>query len=184
VARAQGAPTIEARVKEFVTDVPLDSGASIEDVILKEGLARFLEATGLVPSSADEFRVTAPNGYERLLDHVSVHRYYRGIELAQSVSWDEAVRSWYETVYRPMIETIRRSRILQQFPGRTETDLYLFTMDHLHHLRRRYGPAFPLSRAVRHFELSLVPRKGALAKLRLWWKRIRGPAGTGPGREP
>ena len=30
------------RVKEFVTDVPLDPGASIEDVILKEGLARFL----------------------------------------------------------------------------------------------------------------------------------------------
>lgn len=183
VARAQSAPTIEARVKEFVTDVPLDSGASIEDVILKEGLARFLEATGLAPSSADEFRVTAPNGYERLLDHIGVHRYYRGIELAGPVSWDEAVRSWYETVYRPMIETIRRSRILQQFPNRTETDLYLFTMDHLHHLRRRYGPAFPLSRAVRHFELSLVSRKGALAKLRLWWKRIRGPAGTGSGRE-
>jgi hypothetical protein len=184
VARSQGAQTIEARVKEFVTDVPLDSGASIEDVILKEGLARFLDATGLVPSSADEFRVTAPNGYERLLDHISVHRYYRGIELARPVSWDEAVRSWYETVYRPMIETIRRSRILQQFPDRTETDLYLFTMDHLHRLRRRYGPAFPLSRAVRHFELSLVTRKGALARLRLWWKRIRGQAGTGSGEEP
>lgn len=184
VARAQGTPTIEARVKEFVTDVPLDPGASIEDVILKEGLARFLEATGLAPSSADEFRVTAPNGYERLLDHISVHRYYRGIELAHPVSWEEAVRSWYESVYRPMIETIRRSRILQQFPGRTETDLYLFTMDHLHQLRRRYGPAFPLSRAVRHFELSLVPRKGALARLRLLWNRLRRRAGTDQGREP
>jgi hypothetical protein len=174
VARAQGARTIEARVKEFVTDVPLDPGASLEDVILKEGLARFLEATGLAPSSPDEFRVTEPNGYERLLDHVSVHRYYRGIELARPVSWEEAARSWYETVYRPMIETIRRSQILQQFPGRTETDLYLFTMDHLHHLRQRYGPRFPLSRAVRHFELSLTPRGGLLARLRLWWARRRG----------
>lgn len=174
VARAQRARTIEARVKEFVTDVPLDPGASLEDVILKEGLARFLEATGLAPSSPDEFRVTEPNGYERLLDHVSVHRYYRGIELARPVSWEEAARSWYETVYRPMIETIRRSQILQQFPGRTETDLYLFTMDHLHHLRQRYGPKFPLSRAVRHFELSLTPRGGPLARLRLWWARRRG----------
>lgn len=174
VARAQGAPTIEARVKEFVTEVPLSAGASLEDVILKEGLAHFLEATGLVPSSSDEFRVTAPNGYERLLDHISVHRYYRGIELARSVPWDEAVESWYETVYRPMIETIARSRILQHFPGHTETDLYLFTMDHLHHLRQRYGPTFPLSRAVRHFELSLARRKGPLAGLRLWWSRLRG----------
>jgi hypothetical protein len=160
VARAKGAPTIEARVKEFLTDVPLSAGASLEDVLLKEGLAGFLEAAGLVPSSPDEFRVTAPNGYERLLDHISVHRYYRGIELQRPVSWEEAARSWYETVYRPMIETIRQSQILSHFPGHTETDLYLFTMDHLHHLRQRYGPTFSLSRAVRHFELSLRPRKG------------------------
>lgn len=173
VARAQGQPTIEARVKEFSTDVPLSADASIEDVLLKEGLAGFLEATGLVPSTADEFRVTEPNGYERLLDHISVHRYYRGIELKRPVSREEAVRSWYETVYRPMIETIRKSRILEEFPGRTETDLYLFTMVHLHHLRQRYGPTFPLSRAVRHFELSLSPRGGRLRRLRLWWRGIR-----------
>ncbi|HEX5853987.1 MAG TPA: hypothetical protein VFZ57_00075, partial [Thermoanaerobaculia bacterium] len=140
VARVQGAPTIEARVKEFLTDVPLEQDSSIEDVILKEGLAGFLEATGLAPTSLDEFRVTAPKGYERLLEHISVHRYYRGIELARPFSWNEAVESWYETVYRPMIETIARSRILQQFADHTETDLYLFTMDHLHHLRQRYGP--------------------------------------------
>jgi hypothetical protein len=174
VARVQGAPSIEARVKEFLTDVPLNQDASIEDVILKEGLAGFLEATGLVPSSPDEFRVTAPKGYERLLEHISVHRYYRGIELARPFAWNEAVRSWYETVYRPMIETIAQSRILQQFADHTETDLYLFTMDHLHNLRQRYGPTFPFSRAVRHLELSLAPRKGPLAKLRLWWTRLRG----------
>lgn len=173
VARAKGAPTIEAHVKEFLTDVPLSAGASIEDVLLKEGLAGFLEAAGLVPSSPDEFRVMAPNGYERLLDHISVHRYYRGIELRRPVSWEEAARSWYETVYRPMIETIRQSRILSHFPGHTDTDLYLFTMDHLHQLRQRYGPRFPLSRAVRHFELSLRPRKGPWNRLRLWWRRMR-----------
>ncbi len=169
VARAKGAPTIEARVKEFVTDVPLSADTSLEDLLRKEGLARFLEATGLSPRTSDEFQVTEPDGYERLLDHISVHRFYRGIELKNPVSWEEAVASWYDSVYRPMVETIRGSRILEQFPGRTETDLYLFTMDHLHHLRSRYGPKFPLSRAVRHFELTLRPRAGPLARLRQWW---------------
>jgi hypothetical protein len=178
VARAKGLPTIEARVKEFPTGVPLSPEASIQDLLLQEGLAGFLAATGLVPSKPNEFRVTEPNGYERLLDHISVHRYYRGIELGRLVPWEEAVASWYETVYKPMIDTIRKSRILEEFPGRTETDLYLFTMDHLHHLRQRYGPRFPLSRAVRHFELSLSPRPGVLGKLRLWWRRARGPRGT------
>jgi hypothetical protein len=171
VARAKGLRTIEARVKEFLTDVPLSPDASLEEVILKEGLAGFLEATRLSPSAAGEFRVTEANGYERLLDHISVHRYYRGIELQRPVPWEEAVASWHDTVYRPMVERIRASRVLDEFPGRTETDLYLFTMDHLHRLRQRYGPGFPLSRAVQHFERTLSAGRGPLRRLRLWWRK-------------
>ncbi|MCL4836784.1 MAG: hypothetical protein KJ058_02305 [Thermoanaerobaculia bacterium] len=62
--------------------------------------------------------------------------------------WPEAVASWLEGVFRPMIEAIRRSRVLARFPGRTEADLYLFVMDHVHHLRERYGGAPPSSTAA------------------------------------
>lgn len=55
VARSLGAPSIEAHVLEFLTPVPLGADASPEDVLQKEGLADFLETTGLVPSSPDEF---------------------------------------------------------------------------------------------------------------------------------
>lgn len=180
VARARGLGSIEARVKEFRTDVPLSANASLEDVILKEGLAGFLEATRLSPSTPDEFRTTEPNGYERLLDHISVHRYYRGIELDRPVSWEEAVASWRDAVYRPMVERVRASRALDEFPGRTETDLYLFTMDHVHTLRERYGPDVAVSRAVRHFELSLSRGRGPVARLRAWWRKRRRPAPGGP----
>jgi len=139
VARAMGGKTIEARVKEFATPVPLDATSSIEEVILAGGLADFLEATGLRAEEADEYRVTTPNGYERLLEHVKGHRYFLGIERGGPVPWEEAVRSWRDSVYRPMLEIIGRSGILKDFPRRTATDLYLFTMDHLHHLRERYG---------------------------------------------
>ena len=42
----------------------------------------------------------------QLLEHISVHRYYRGIELQRPVSWEEAVESWRENVYKPMVERI------------------------------------------------------------------------------
>jgi hypothetical protein len=174
VAHSLGIPAIEARVREFVTPVPVSPDTSIEDVLLKRGLADFLETTGLTPATPDEFRVTEPGGYERLLEHITVHRYYRGVETGREPTWPEAVESWRDTVYRPMIETIRRSGIMEEFPGRTVTDLYLFTMDHLHHLRERYAPK-PVAPtlAVRHFRFFYTAGPGLGERLRSWWRRLR-----------
>ena len=152
VARNIGAETIESHVMEFRSSVILTPETSIEEIVLKEGLAEFLEATGLVQRKPDEYITSIPNGYEKLLDHISVHRYYRGIECARPVSWEEAVESWRKSVYLPMTRIIRKHKILEQFPERTETDLYLYTTEHLHYLREQYAPQrVPRARAVKDF---------------------------------
>ncbi len=172
VARAAGQPTIEARVKEFLTPVPLSPDASTEDVLLKGSLADFLEATGLVPENPGEFETTEPGGHERLLEHISVHRWYRGIETGRPVPWSEAVASWRDSVYRPMTDIVRQSGVLEEFPGRTATDLYLFTMAHLHDLRQRYAPRpVSMEAGVRHWALTRRRRGGGglVARLRRWF---------------
>lgn len=170
VARAMGTPTIEARVKEFTAPVPLPTDASIGDVISRQGLADFLETTGLSPGKDDEFRTTEPSGYERLLDHINVHRHFRGVTEKREIPWQEAVKSWRDGVYRPMTKRIEESGILEEFPGRTPADLYLFVMDHVHYLRQQYGDVAP-TRALAHFRLSRRP-VGLLEKLRRWWEQI------------
>lgn len=175
VARNMGAPTVEARVKEFSTPVPVGAGESLEDIVLKRGLADFFEATGLAPEQPDEFRATTPNAYERMLDHISVHRYYRGMELGRPVSWEDAVASWRDSLFRPVVDTIRKSGVLHDFPARTEADLYLFVMDHLAHLKERHGRAtIQPRRAVEHFA-ARQRRLAALPWDRLlqWWRRRR-----------
>lgn len=171
VARALGAPTIEAHVTEFLTPVPLGPGVSLEEVLLRSGLAAFLEATGL--ETPDDYRVTVPDGYARLVEHIRVHGYYKGIEEGRDVPWREEVASWRDKVYRPMIEAIRRSGVLEEFPGRTETDLYLFVMDHLHHLREMYqNPAVPPDTAMEDFEQTQIPAKPP-GRWRTWWAGLR-----------
>ncbi|HMM36976.1 MAG TPA: hypothetical protein PKA62_19905 [Thermoanaerobaculia bacterium] len=164
VARSLGARTIEAHVLEFLTPVPLGPDASLEDVLRKEGLADFLEATGLVPSSPDEFRVTHPGDYAEMLEHIAVHRYFLGQEHSRCASWEEAVRSWYETFFRPMTETIRASGVLADFPARTEADLYLFVARHLHALRERWGDGVAPARAVKHLRLQTKRSRSRNAK--------------------
>jgi hypothetical protein len=177
VVRALGAPSIEAHVTEFLTPVPLEPGISIEDVLLKSGLAAFLEATGLEPEispdeNRDDYRVTVPDGYERLLEHIRVHGYYRGIEQWRDLPWREEVASWRDLVYKPMIEIIRKSGILEEFPGRTETDLYLFVMDHLHSLRELYhNPSMPPEAALEDFEQTKIPPRPR--RFLGWWDGVR-----------
>jgi hypothetical protein len=173
VAKALGAPSIEAHVTEFLTPVPLEPGVSLEEVLLRSGLAAFLEATGLVPGTPDEYRVTVPDGYARLIDHIRVHGYYKGIEEGRDLPWREEVVSWRDHVHKPMIEIIRKSGILEEFPGRTETDLYLFVMDHLHSLRERYhNPAVPAEAAMEDFEQTRIPPKRP-RRVRGWWRGMR-----------
>ncbi len=170
VAKSVGAKTIEGHVKEFRSPILLTPETSIEEVILKTGLVDFLETTGLQQETPTDFIVTSPKGYEQLLDHISVHRYYRGIETGAPVSWEDAVKSWQDRVYLPMIQIIRKHRVLDDFPGHTETDLYLFTMDHLHYLRGRFtAREVAPEQAVRHF--AKMTRTKQRKESATWWKR-------------
>lgn len=164
VARSFGSPAIEAWVKEYLTRVSLDTDESLEDILLKGAMAGFLEATGLIQTDPDQYRLSDPGGYERLLEHIDVHRYYKNVEQNREISPAAAVESWRDTVYRPMTELIRQSGILQEFPGRTETDLYLYVMDHLHYLRERYGSATAAA--------AVADVQAARGRWRRWWKRV------------
>ncbi len=140
VARALGAKTIEAYVTELPTPVPLEPDTKPDDLLIKEGYADFLRETHL-----DQIRpgsqviLTEPARYRLLIEHISVHRYFMGLEQKRDISWEEAVASWYDNVYMPMVELIRKYDVLSHFPGRTEADLYAWLIKHQEALRLQLG---------------------------------------------
>lgn len=140
VARAHGAPTIQAHVWEYPTRVPLTPDVDVDDLVIKQEYLDFLERTQLDqlrPEQRIEF--TNPGSYRELEEHIDVHRYFLGLEREAEVPYAEAVTSWYDNVYLPAVEAIRRHDALKAFPGRTEADLYLWVMRHLYFLREQYG---------------------------------------------
>ena len=103
----------------------------IDTMIRDKEYAAFLERTRLHelrPNS--EIVASLPGKYEKILTHIDVHHYYMGIDLQRSVGYEEAVASWYDNVYTPTIESIREQRLLDEFPGRTATDAYIWIMEH------------------------------------------------------
>ena len=64
------------------------------------------------------------------------------------ISYAEAVASWYDNVYLPAVEAVRVSGLMADFPGRTDADLYLWTMLHLADLQDQYSDAVDPSMAA------------------------------------
>jgi hypothetical protein len=131
VARQRGQYDIDAYVTEYEVDVPLDETVSPRDLLLKEEYSDFLRQTNLARLRPQQrVELSELGGYRQLIEHISTHRYYLGIERNAPVAPSDAVESWYDNVYRPVVEAIHKHDILRAFPGRTEADLYLWIMQH------------------------------------------------------
>lgn len=140
VAREQGQDFIDAEIRECATRVNITANIKPEDLEILGTKVHFLERSSLdnIRPQAN-IKLTIPDGFERMLEHIAVHRYFMGLDLQRDVSEEEAVAHWYDTVYMPIIEVIRRSNVLKDFPGKTEGDLYMWTLDHQHYLSKEQG---------------------------------------------
>ena len=149
---------------EFDTAVPLEPGVTPKDILIKAEYADFLARTHLDKLRPDQrIEFSEPGRYRVLLEHIDVHRYFLGQEKGREIPYEEAVVSWYDNVYMPLVNAFRRLGILKRFPGRTEADLYVWLSRHLYHLRERYGPDVDLERAV--LDYAKRYRLGWLARL-------------------
>lgn len=161
VAREKGQIFIEAEVRECATRVNITPNIKPEDLEILGSKVNFLERTALdnIRPQAN-IKTTIPDGFERMLEHIAVHHYFMGLDLKRDISEEEAIAHWYDTVYLPIIEVIRKSDILKDFPDRTEGDLYLWTLDHQHYLSKEKGePLLPPHEAAKKFIIKKKKKK-------------------------
>jgi hypothetical protein len=140
VAREQNSEFIDAEVRECSTKVNITTGLKSEDLEILQDKVKFLEATGfdqLLPG-VDIF-LNIPDGFSRMLEHIAVHKYFMGLDEKRDISDREAVLHWYHNVYGPITKVIRESGILEEFPEKSEGDLYLWVLDHQAYLNEEEG---------------------------------------------
>jgi nucleotide-binding universal stress UspA family protein len=137
IARQRGDTHIPAYVTEIETDVPLEPDVQPDELIIKASYADFLARTHLheVEPEAD-LSVTACGQYCVLEEQIEMYRHRRP---GQKISVQQAVQQWYAEVYRPIIQIIRQRGILHRFPNRTETDLYVWIVQHQAELKSMLG---------------------------------------------
>lgn len=141
VARELGSDTIEAHVTELPTSVKIEAGMTIEDLDKIAGYAAFLEETQLETTRPhlQPLQLSEPSRYSDLLGHIYLHKSLLEHKAGKPVSIEEAAANWYDHVYRPAVTLIRKYDVLKRGEGRTETDLFLWLVDHLREVRQEFG---------------------------------------------
>jgi len=140
IARTQGHGFIDAYVVEVKTLVPLCPEDEPDEIILKAEYAAFLAYTHLDRLRPDtDFTVSVPGAYAKLENLIEVYRFCRETEESAELADEQAVCRWHDEDYLPMVGAIREQGILRYFPGRTETDLYIWLAINQADLRNEFG---------------------------------------------
>lgn len=161
VAREQGQDFIDAYVIELAVPVPIGNLDDLEAWVCRQDGVDFLTRTRLRELRPEaQLELTLCGQYGKLLEHIEVHRWYLGNERDECVSWDEAVTSWYDHVYSSLVDIVRESGVLAEFPGRTEADLYVWIIEHRWFLQQagQLEPEAPLEDVVRAYAAAYSPR--------------------------
>ena len=126
VARMLGRDTINARVIEVKTRAPLGPDIDAGALLGAAEYAAFLETTQLHRTRPEARLACSRLGrYDEILKHILGHAYFLSRKAGREMSLQEAAASWYDNVYRPIADAIRKHDVLEALPGWTEADLYV-----------------------------------------------------------
>ncbi|HYZ14236.1 MAG TPA: ParB N-terminal domain-containing protein [Actinomycetota bacterium] len=127
IAKQRGIEMIDAEITELRSRTPLPADADVGSIIMAEQERRFMEESGLGrarPDATVEF--SRPQGYIELLEHIKIHGFHLMMERGEVLSPEDIAADWYDRVYVPTIEAIRRERLDAMWPKATDADLFLW----------------------------------------------------------
>ncbi|MBC7223540.1 MAG: hypothetical protein H5T59_04575 [Anaerolineae bacterium] len=153
VARAMGAPSIEAEVWRYPCRIRLTRDLGPEDLPNKAALLEFLRHTDLDRVRPDhQVDLTSPERYAILEEHIAGHaKWLEDQRGGKPVPLGEAVASWYDRVYLPTVKIICDLDLCREFPHLTEGDLYVILLEHRRHLSRLWERPVSLREAIQDY---------------------------------
>ena len=130
-AKEFGHDEILAHIVEFVP-----SKDTLPNILYQER-SEFADRTQL-PA---EINLTEVGQYAHLTDQITEHQEYLQHEKGDVIPFEKAALDWYRTIYRPLCTIIKRGKLVDAFPGRTDADLYSYITLHQwkNGRKRRYG---------------------------------------------
>lgn len=154
VAKLRGQSLIDAEVTTLSTEIGLKPDMDLDSLtkalLAWEKRMFYMKTEYDLITGQEDLDFTTPGRYDTVYEHILVHKYFMNQNRESEIDFGEALLSWHDTVYTPVVETIRENGLLSSFPGRTYSDLYVFISAHWHTLKTNFG-VDDLKEAARDF---------------------------------
>lgn len=163
VAKMQDVEFIDAEVTSLATEININPSMTqdeLRDALIKYEKKIFYDKTEFGELTNYWYLDFSTTGrYDVIYNHILVHKYFLNENKTEEIPFSEALVSWFNNVYLPVIEIIRTQWLLVNFAGRTEADLYVWIIKHWDFLKKKYG-TYSLAKAAGDFSKKYGQRDG------------------------
>jgi hypothetical protein len=137
LARKRGAHFLDADVTRLQTNYELPPDVDVARLVHTQQQRMLMEESGLAASRPDAvIEFARPRGYPELLEVIKAHGYDLARERDGVLPAPEAVAAdWYDRVYLPGVEAVKRGGLPEAYPFKTEADLFLWIYERRRDLR-------------------------------------------------
>lgn len=152
VAKAKGVEFIDAEVISLQTEIRLSPVRTlqgmIKQIIAYEKRNFYMETNFGDITEYWCLDFSTAGQYDKIYEHILTHKYFINQSKTEEISMEEAIRSWYETVYMPVVNSIEKCNIMKYFKNHTVSDLYMFIISFYDELKKKFGEDLPLEEIV------------------------------------
>ena len=164
VARSRGIEEIDAEVISLSSEITITSPMTTDDLkkaVIDLEKKIFYEKTSFLEITGEkDLNFTTTGRYDKIYEQILERQYIMNQENGKEIQFQEAVFSWYNEIYRPIIKTIKHHKLDNNFPGKSPADIYLSIVRHWDFLKRKHGEDYSLQAAARNYSHRYGNRRG------------------------
>jgi len=103
-----------------------------------------------------------------LQKHIEEHKWYVSEQRKHEISYAEAAQDWLNTIFIPMCELFKAEGVVEVFPCKTASDLYVEIMTHKYYLSQQKNSDVGMILAMRDY----AKRFGVKQPYRGFWQKV------------
>lgn len=162
VAKAKGIEFIDAEIVSLQSEIklsPVNSLKKMKKQVIDWEKRTFYGETGF-GDVTDYWCLdfSATGQYDVIYNHILTHKYYINMNKSEEIGMDDAIMSWFETVYLPVIRIIDRYKIMRFFKKRTKSDLYVWMIKYWDEIKQKFGSDYTIDAMANSFLKSFAKK--------------------------
>lgn len=170
VAKSKGVEFIDAEVVSLQTEIKLmpvhTLAGMMKQVVNYEKRNFYMETNFGDITDYWCLDFSTPGQYDVIFQHIQTHKYFINQKQEEEISMEDAINSWFNTVYLPVVKTIRKYGIMKYFKKSTPADLYVWIIRFYDELKKKFGDDLPLESII--VDIKKEYRKSPIIRFKNW----------------